>query len=272
MTVCTRGSLHRVISQVLAVAVSGLILSGCAQASTTAAVTPSKTAEPSAAASNDEAPVLTAPSSSARPTTTMESALVALEQAEQATVSTCVMSGATGAVSTYKGESDMPADALLAVILPAIATRNDPSATMLPVAQDRSDVDAQIRRLGGDSSVAAGLAALDDRVTTTRATTARQACSDVNTALLGALLDGRANSTYREALLTAASRETARSFRASVPDGWTTAGTVLVNGSAAGAVAVLSGVHWSTVITIFVTGAADPLDVIARATQIALTA
>ncbi|WP_412148677.1 hypothetical protein [Curtobacterium flaccumfaciens] len=271
MTVCTRGSLYRVISRVLAVAVSGLILSGCAQASTTVTVAPSKKAEPTAAASTDEAPVLTAPSSSARPTTTMQSALVALEQAEQAAVSTCVMSGATGAVSTYKGESDMPADALLAVILPAIATRIDPSATM-PVAKDRSDVDAQIRRLGGDSSVAAGLAALNDRATTTRATTARQACSDINTALQGDLLDERMNSTYRAALLTAASRETARSFRASVPDGWTAAGTVLVNGSSAGAVAVLSGVHWSTVITVFVTGAADPLDVIARATQIALTA
>lgn len=271
MTVSTHCSLHRVVGQVLAVAVSGLIVSGCAQASTTAAVTPSKTADPSAAATTDEAPALTAPSSSARPTTTTESALVAVEQAERATVSTCVMSGATGAVSTYKGESDMPADALLAAILPAIATRNDPSATMLPVAQDRSGVDAQIRRLGGDSSVAAGLAALDDRVTTTHTTTARQACSDIDTALLGGLLDERANSTYREALLSAAGRETARSFRASVPDGWTTVGTVLVDGSSAGAVAVLSGVHWSTVITIFVTGAADPLEVIARATQIALT-
>ncbi|MCE0459793.1 hypothetical protein, partial [Curtobacterium flaccumfaciens] len=183
MTVCTRGSLRRVISRVLAVAVSGLILSGCAQASTTVAVAPSKTAEPSAVASTDEAPVLAAPSSSARPTTTMESALAALEQAEQAAVSTCVMSGATGAVSTYESESEMPADALLAAILPAIATRNDPSGTVPPVAQDRSGVDAQIRRLGGDSSVAAGLAALNDRVTTTRTTTARQACSDINAAL-----------------------------------------------------------------------------------------
>ncbi|WP_146238526.1 hypothetical protein [Curtobacterium sp. MCPF17_003] len=271
MTVCTRGSLHRAISQVLAVAVSGLILSGCAQASNTGAVTPSKTQEPSAAASTDEAPVLTAPSSSARPTTTMESALLALEQTERATVSTCVMSGATGALSTYKGEAEVPADVLLAAVLPAIAARNDPSVTTLPVAQDRSGVDAQIRRLGGDSSVAAGLAALNDRLTTTRTTTARQACSDINTALLGDLLNEPVNSTYREALLTAASRETARSFRASVPDGSTTAGTVLVNGSAAGAVAVLSGVHWSTVITVFVTGAADPLAVVTRATQIALT-
>jgi hypothetical protein len=49
------------------------------------------------------------------------------------------------------------------------------------------------------------------------------------------------------------------------------AGTVLVNGLTAGAVAVLSGVHWSTVITVFVTGTADSLDVITRAIRIALT-
>ncbi len=35
---------------------------------------------------------------------------------------------------------------------------------------------------------------------------------------------------------------------------------------------MLGGVHWSTVITVFVTGAADPADVISRATRIALTA
>lgn len=271
MSVCAHGPLHRMISQVLTIAVSALILSGCARASTTVAAEPSKTADPSAAASADEAPVLTAPSSSARPTTTTESALLALEQAEHATVSTCVMSGATGAVSTYKGEIEVPADALLASVLPAIAARNDPSGTTLPVAEDPSDVDAQILRLGGDSSVAAGLAALGDRVTTTRTTTARQACSDINTALLGDFLDEQLNSAYREALLTAANSETARSFRTSVPDGWTATGTVLVDSSTAGAVAVLSGVHWSTVITVFVTGATDPPDVIARATQIALT-
>lgn len=271
MTVCTRAPLQRAISQVLALAVSGLILSGCARAPSTGAVTPSSQ-ESNATASTHEPPVLTAPSSSARPTTTTESALLALEQTEQATVSTCVMSGRTGAVATYKGETEVPSDALLAAVLPAIAARNDPSATTLPVAKDRSGVDAQIRRIGGDSSVVAGLAALRDRVTTTRTTNARQACSDINTALLGDLLDEPVNSAYREALVAAAGGDTARSFRASVPDGWSIAGIVLVNGSTAGAVAVLSGVHWSTVISVFVTGAAGPLDVIARATQIALTA
>ncbi|MET3638273.1 hypothetical protein [Curtobacterium oceanosedimentum] len=257
----------------LAVAVSGLVLSGCAQASTTVTVAPSSKAEPGAAASADEVPVLTAPSSTARPMSSTERALAALEQAERATISTCVMRGTTGAVSTYRGAEEMPADALLAVILPVVAARNDdPGATKLPIAQDRAGVDAQVHRLGGQSGVAAGLTALDDRVTTTSTTTARQACTDIDAALLGDVLDERSNSSYREALLSAASRGTAESFRASVPDGWTTAGTVLVSGTTAGAVAVLSGVHWSTVITVFVTGAADPADVVSRATQIALNA
>lgn len=47
--------------------------------------------------------------------------------------------------------------------------------------------------------------------------------------------------------------------------GSTTAGAVRVDGSTAGAVAVLSGVHWSPVVTVLVTGAEDPLDVIDRA-------
>jgi len=257
---------------VLAIAVSGLILSGCARASGTVAVAPSTMPEPRAAASSDEAPVLTAPSSSARPTMTVGSAMLALEQTEHAAISSCVMSGATGAVATYRGAAEVPADALLAVTLPVIVARNEPGATALPVAQDRADVDAQIHRLGGDDELDSGLAALDDHVTTTRTTTAQQACSDITATLLDDVLDEPAKSTYREALRTAAGRDAAGSFRASVPDGWTTAGTVLMNGSSAGAVAVLSGVHWSTVIAVFVTGAADPLDVIARATRVALAA
>lgn len=271
MSVRTPGYRLRATGQVLAVVATGLVVSGCAQASSTVAIAPSTPLEPRAAASPDGAPALTAPSSSARPTTTTERALSALEQTEQATVSTCVMRGATGAVTTYRAGSEVPADALLAVVLPAIAARDDPNATALPVAQDRPGVDAQIRRLGGDSSVDAGLAALGDRVTTTRTTTARQACHDIAAAFLGDALDEPAHSAYREELLTAASRGTARSFRTSVPDGWTTAGTVLVDASTAGAVAVLSGVHWSTVITVFVTDASEPLDVLARATEIALT-
>jgi hypothetical protein len=180
------------------------------------------------------------------------------------------MGGATGSVSTYRGDDGVPADALLAPILPAIAARSDPDAALLPIAADRTGVSAQVRQLGGASAVARLLAKLGDHRTTTATTTARQACRDFTDVVLGDALDDRTNSAYRQMLLNAAERAPARSLTTAVSNGWTVVGTVLENDNEAGIVAVLSGVHWSTTIAVFSTGGSRPLDVALRATKILL--